>query len=87
MTDAEMMAAANEALSREFELDPAQMRPEASFREDLGLDSLDAVDMVIVLEKTFGIKIGRDPAIMEIRTIGDMHAYIIEKKRSLEQGA
>jgi acyl carrier protein len=83
MTDEHIIAAADEALAAEFELDPDAMRPEARFREDLGLDSLDAVDMVIVLEKTFQIKIGRDPAIMGIRTIGDMHAYIIAKQREL----
>lgn len=86
MTDAQIIAAADAALAKEFELDSAAMQPEARFREDLELDSLDAVDMVIVLEKTFGIKIGRDPAIMEIRTVGDMHNFIIQKKRSLEQG-
>lgn len=85
MTDEQIIKKANEALAAEFELDPARMTPEAHFRDDLGLDSLDAVDMVVVLEKTFGIKIGRDPAIMDIRTVGDMHAYIIAKKRAYEQ--
>ena len=85
MTDAQIISAADEALAAEFELDLYSMKPEARFREDLDLDSLDAVDMVIVLEKTFQIKIGRDPAIMEIRTVGDMHDYIIAKKREFEQ--
>lgn len=85
MTDEQIIAAANSALAEEFELDPDQMTPETRFREDLDLDSLDAVDMVIVLEKTFQIKIGRDPAIMEIRTVGDMHDYIIAKKREFEK--
>ena len=85
MTDAQIVAAADEALAAEFELDLDSMKPETRFREDLELDSLDAVDMVIVLEKTFQIKIGRDPAIMEIRTVGDMHNYIIAKKREFEQ--
>lgn len=85
MTDEQIIAAANEALAAEFELDLDRMTPETRFREDLELDSLDAVDMVIVLEKTFRIKIGRDPEIMEIRTVGDMHGYIIAKKREFEQ--
>ena len=85
MTDEQIIAAADEALATEFELDLDSMKPETRFREDLELDSLDAVDMVIVLEKTFQIKIGRDPAIMEIRTVGDMHAYIVAKKRDFEQ--
>ncbi|MDR0339872.1 MAG: phosphopantetheine-binding protein [Desulfovibrio sp.] len=85
MTDSQVIEAANKALAEEFELEIERMTPDARFREDLDLDSLDAVDMVIVLEKTFQIKIGRDPAILEIRTVGDMHAYIITKKRELEQ--
>jgi acyl carrier protein len=85
MTDQQVIVAANKALATEFELDENLLTPETSFREDLGLDSLDAVDMVIVLEKTFQIKIGRDPAIMNIRTVDDMHRYIIAKKREFEQ--
>ena len=84
MTDREIIDRANAALAEEFELDVAKMRPEALFRDDLGLDSLDAVDMVVVLEQTFGIKIGKDPAIASIRTVGDMHAYILAKKRGME---
>jgi acyl carrier protein len=85
MTDEQIIALADAALALEFELDPEQLKPETRFREDLDLDSLDAVDMVIVLEKTFGIKIGRDPAIMDIRTVADMHNYIIAKKREFEK--
>ena len=86
MTETEVITLANEALAEEFELDIEKMTPEASFKNDLGLDSLDAVDMVVVLEKTFSIKIGKDPAILAIRTVGDMHAYIMQKKASLESG-
>ena len=40
--------------------------------------------MVVVLEQTFQVKIGKDPAIAEIRTVGDMHEFIIAKKRASE---
>jgi acyl carrier protein len=83
MTDREIIERANAALAEEFELDIEKMQPDALFREDLGLDSLDAVDMVVVLEQTFGIKIGKDPAIASIRTVGDMHAYIVNKKKEM----
>ena len=84
MTDSEIVARANAALAEEFELDVERMRPEALFRDDLGLDSLDAVDMVVALEQAFGIKIGKDPALLKIRTVGDLHRYLIDKKRALE---
>ena len=51
MTREEIIQKTNEALSKEFELSIEQLRPEASFQTDLGLDSLDAVDMVVVLEQ------------------------------------
>ncbi|MDR2668362.1 MAG: phosphopantetheine-binding protein [Desulfovibrio sp.] len=83
MTDREIIERADAAIAEEFELDPGALRPEALFREDLGLDSLDAVDMVVVLEQAFGIKIGKDPAIASIRSVSDMHAFILAKKRGL----
>lgn len=83
MTDNELIERTNAALAEEFELDRALMTPEASFKDDLGLDSLDAVDMVIVLEQEFGIKIGKDPKIIQITNMGDLYAYIIAKRNEL----
>lgn len=84
MTDSEIIEIINTSLSREFELDMEKMVAEASIYEDLGLDSLDTVDMVIVLEKAFGFKIREEKEIREIRTLGDIHAFVIRKKRILE---
>ena len=84
MTDQEIIVRANAALAEEFELDPAAMVPEARFKDDLDLDSLDAVDMVVVLEQAFNMKIGKDPAILSIHTLGDMHAYLLAKKHEVK---
>jgi acyl carrier protein len=84
MTDGEIIDLINTSLSHEFELDGEQMVAEASIYEDLGLDSLDTVDMVIVLEKAFGFKIREEKEIREIRTLGDIHEFVIRKKRLLE---
>lgn len=83
MTDNEIMRRVNEALAAEFELDIDDMVPEASFKDNLGLDSLDAVDMVIVLEQEFGFKIGKDPKIAEIRKLSDLYSYVIDKRNAL----
>ncbi len=62
-------------LVEDFELDAEQVVPEASLREDLDLDSLDAVDLVVALEKAFGIRI--DAKVVEkMQTVGDIHAYV-----------
>lgn len=80
MTDAEIIARVNELLIEEFELEEDQMQPEALFKDDLDLDSLDAVDMVVVLEQAFKFKIKKDEAFKAIRTLGDLHAFVLAKK-------
>ena len=66
----------NAALIEEFELVPERMAPEALIRDDLGLDSLDIVDMVIVLEKAFNFKLLNKEPLATIRTLGDIYAFI-----------
>jgi acyl carrier protein len=66
----------NQALIEEFELEPAKMIPEARLKEDLGLDSLDAVDMVIVLESSFNFKIRDKAALAKITTLGEVVDFI-----------
>ena len=59
----------------EFEAEQDQLRPEARLREDLGLDSLDGVDLVVALEAAFGFRIPEQEA-RGIRTLGDVHERI-----------
>jgi len=82
MTNDEIIERTNAAIAEEFELNMNDLVPSASFKDDLGLDSLDAVDMVIVLEQEFGIKIGKDPKILKIRQLSDLHSYVIDKKNA-----
>lgn len=84
MTDQQIIELINKSLVDEFELDPARMTPETHIYEGLGLDSLDTVDMVIVLEAAFKFKIREEEAIRQIRTLGDIHRFVIGKKRALE---
>ncbi|MDR2463361.1 MAG: phosphopantetheine-binding protein [Verrucomicrobiales bacterium] len=66
----------NHVLAREFELDENIMTPAAKFAEDLGLDSLDSVDMVVVLEQAFKVKLRGTYEADKIRTLGDLHDFI-----------
>lgn len=70
----------NAALVEEFELELAQLKPEASIRADLGLDSMDIVDMIIVLEKTFEFKITDRENMSEIHTLGEIYAFILAQR-------
>lgn len=83
MTETEVITLVNDRIAEEFELAPEAMRPEATLFGDLGLDSLDIVDLVVVLESTFHLKIRDDKTLREIRTLGDVHAYVIRKRSEL----
>lgn len=81
MTDQEIVELINSSLAEEFEYDVAAMTPETTLFEDMGLDSLDVVDLVIVLETAFKMKVREEEAIRSIRTLGDIHNFVIGKKR------
>lgn len=81
ISDDELSRKAIEVLAEEFELDQEQMTPEATLYDDLGLDSLDAVDMVVVLEKTFGMKLTDEAALRSIRTVKDLLEFLIRLKK------
>jgi len=79
MTKAEVIELIDSSLAEEFELDRADMEPEANLYTDLGLDSLDTVDMVIVLEGAFEFKIREEEAVRAIRTLDDIHRFVLTK--------
>ena len=81
MNDQEIIEIINAALIKEFELDAEEMKPEANLFLDLELDSLDMVDMVIVLEQTFKIKVRDEKAVRKIRTLEDLYQFVIDKKK------
>ena len=54
-----------------FETDPEAIRPEARLYEDLELDSIDAVDMVVHLQKRVGRKI-KPETFKSVRTVQDV---------------
>lgn len=80
ISDEELRRKTIEVLAEEFELDPAEMTPEATLYDDLGLDSLDAVDMVVVLEKTFGMKLTDETTLRSIRTVDDLLRFLLRLK-------
>ena len=52
-----------------------EVKPEATFAQDLGADSLDTVELIMEFEKEFGIQIPDDQA-EKIATVGDAISYI-----------
>lgn len=84
MTNDEIIERIDRSIAEEFEIDPEAMKPEKTLFQDLGLDSLDIVDLVIVLEAEFRFKIREEEGIRKIRTLGDIHEFVIRKKNELE---
>ena len=61
-------------------VDESQVKPEASFTNDLGADSLDTVELIMEFEKAFSISIPDDQA-EKISVVGDAIAYIEENAK------
>lgn len=59
-------------------VDESEVKLEASFREDLGADSLDVVELVMELEDEFDMEISDEDA-EKIVTVGDAIKYIESK--------
>lgn len=55
-----------------------EIKPESSFVEDLGADSLDTVELVMALEEEFGIEIPDEDA-EKMTTVGEAVKYIESK--------
>ena len=57
----------------------SEVKPEATFAQDLGADSLDTVELIMEFEKEFGLQIPDDQA-EKIATVGDAISYIEANK-------
>ena len=78
MTNEEIVAKIREILAEEFEVDAAEISPEGSLKEVLGLDSLDLVDVVVLVGQHFGITL-KGPDFVGVKTFDDFNKLIISK--------
>ncbi|MCG8632909.1 MAG: acyl carrier protein [Desulfobacterales bacterium] len=67
----------NRVLEEEFEIEAPLLKPEALLYEDLGLDSLDAVDLIVMVDKELGVRIEEEEA-RSIRTLENVYEIIDE---------
>ncbi len=65
-------------LTEEFEVEEASIKPTAQLKKDLGIDSLEVVDIVVEVEKEFGVKI-KSEDFKEVKTFGDLCEFIERK--------
>lgn len=71
MTKEEILKKIQEMLAQLFDLDPEEIKPESKLFEELELDSIDAVDLVVKLQKQIGKKIMPED-FKQVRTVQDV---------------
>ncbi|TRZ93717.1 acyl carrier protein [bacterium] len=76
MAEQDIIRMTNEVFTESFEIPGDKLTPEANIFSDLGLDSLDIVDLVVALQKKFKVTIRDDERVRTIRTLGDIYNFI-----------
>lgn len=78
MNKQEIIEKAKIVLADEFEIEVDQITPEASLKETLGLDSLDLVDVVVLVQQNFNITLtGTD--FVGVVTFADFYEMLNKK--------
>jgi len=74
----EIIEKVNHFLVEDIELEEEVIKPEAHLINDLAIDSLDIVDIIVLIEDNFGVKI-KGEELAGVTTLGEFYDYI-EKK-------
>ncbi len=85
MTKDEIVALTNRVFEESFEIPAEKLTPQARIFDELGLDSLDIVDLIVALQKQFKIQIREDERVRTIRTLEDVYMFILTLKQESEQ--
>ena len=80
MIDQEIITKINKVLEDSFEIEKERLVPTAHIFTDLGLDSLDIVDLIVALQNAFGVKIRNEEKVRDIRTLEDIYRFIAALK-------
>lgn len=80
MDKQDIISKVNEFLIDEFEIEDEDIQPDASWK-DIGIDSLDFVDIVVVVETVFGLVIkGED--MVNVKTLEQFYHFIDHRLNS-----
>ena len=78
MEKQELIAKINEVLADEFEVEVSTITPDANIKKTLQLDSLSLVDMVALIEETFGVSI-KGAEVANIQTFGMLYDFVYDR--------
>ena len=78
-TDQKIAEIVRDVLVTEFEVEPSKVRAEAHLFSDLELDSLDGIDLIVALERKFGVKVNEESA-KGFRLVGDVCGFIAKTR-------
>jgi acyl carrier protein len=78
MQNEEIIKRINQLLIEEIEIDEAQISPAADLKKDLGIDSLDFVDLFVIIENNFGFKMKAEE-MSDIKKLDDFYNYVIRR--------
>ncbi len=81
MQNDEIIRKINLLLVDEIEIDEEALKPSAELKKDLGIDSLDFVDLFVIIEHNFGFKMKAEE-MSEVKTLEDFYNYIINRVHS-----
>jgi acyl carrier protein len=75
MTQQEIISRIKAFMVEDFEVDEAAITPDADLKATLDLDSLDYIDLVVVIEQNFGFKV-KPEDFQQMQTIQDFYNYV-----------
>ena len=75
MTRTEIEVRVKAFLIDDLEIEEDKIFPESMLKEDMGIDSLDYVDIVVIVEKNFGFKI-KPQEMTNVKTLAQFYDYI-----------
>lgn len=78
MKEQEIIRIVNDFLIDEFELEPEQIKMDTTLRDELEIESLDLVDIIVLIEKEFGFKVEPNE-IVKVNTIRELYDFILER--------
>ncbi len=78
MQNEEIIRKINQLLIDEIEIDESQINPAADLKKDLGIDSLDFVDLFVIVENNFGFKMKAEE-MADVKSLQDFYNYIINR--------